>query len=249
MEIAMNAIRLFVLAICLAGPLAGAHAKSGEFTGIPKIVDGDTIQFGDIRLKMEGIDAPQMDQLCLDKAGVRWKCGVAAREYLRSKTGSKPWSCEVVRQNHHGRLLARCLAGSDDIARVMVRSGWALASTTGSARYLPSEQEARLSEAGLWAGAFVAPLDWRQHNRHAKIFGRGTVPEESSDQLLTSAFGASPPSTDCAIKGNVNWSGKCVFHKPGGRWYKRITMEAKYGDRWFCTPIEAISSGCRETRR
>lgn len=34
-----------------------------------------------------------------------------------------------------------------------------------------------------------------------------------------------------------------------GESYKRIAMEAKYGYRWFCSPTEAIASGCKETRR
>lgn len=245
----MKATHLFAVLFYFAAPITIADAKSGDFVGIPRIVDGDTVQFGNVRLQMEGIDAPQIDQLCIDKTGARWKCGVIAREHLESQAGSKPWICEVVRKNLYGRLIARCRADNGDIAGQMVRSGWALASTTGSAKYLASEEEARSSNTGLWAGAFVAPLDWRQHNWHAKILGRVSVPGQSMAQLLSSAFGASPPSSDCAIKGNVNWSGKCIFHKPDGHWYKRISMEAKYGDRWFCTPIEAIASGCRETKR
>lgn len=158
-------------------------------------------------------------------------------------------ACRIDREDLFGRQLAKCQAGGEDVARQMVEGGWALASTTGSAIYLPDEVAARGSGAGLWAGAFVAPLDWRQQNQHAKIYGKKPVPARSAAQLLASAFGASPPSADCAIKGNVNWSGKCIFHKPDGRWYKRITMEARYGDRWFCTATEAIASGCRETRR
>jgi hypothetical protein len=92
-------------------------------------------------------------------------------------------------------------------------------------------------------------LDWRQHNWHAEIHGSAQEQVRSPAQLLNSAFGASPPSPNCAIKGNINWSGKCTFHRPGGNRYKRITMEARYGDRWFCTPIEAVASGCREKKR
>lgn len=245
----MRMMHFAIVAFSLAAAIEGAQARTSEFTGAPKIVDGDTIQFGDVKLHLEGIDAPQTDQSCLDKTGARWKCGVAARDQLRSLAGSKSWACKIDRKDLFGRQLARCQVGGEDIARDMVESGWALASTTGSATYLPSEEAARGSGAGLWAGAFVAPLDWRQHNWHAKIYGNTTVPARSAAPLLASAFGASPPSADCAIKGNVNWGGKCIFHKPGGHWYKRITMEARYGDRWFCTATEAIASGCRETRR
>ena len=245
----MRMIYSVIAVLCLAAMIESADARPSEFVGVPKIVDGDTVQFGETRLQIEGIDAPQTDQLCFDKAGARWKCGIAAREQLRAQAGGKSWTCVVVRKNLHGRLLAKCQAGGRDIARRMVRNGWALASTTGSTTYLAIEEEARAEDAGLWAGAFVAPLDWRQNNWHAKIFGKVRTEERSAAPLLTSAFGASPPSPNCAIKGNVNWGGKCIFHKPGGHWYKRITMEAKYGDRWFCTPTEAVASGCRETRR
>ena len=245
----MRMMHLAVAVFCLAAAIQGAQAKTSEFTGVPKIVDGDTIRFGDVRLHLEGIDAPQTDQACFDKTGTRWKCGVAARDQLQSLAGTKLWACRIDREDLFGRQLAKCQAGGEDVARQMVEGGWALASTTGSAIYLPDEVAARGSGAGLWAGAFIAPLDWRQQNRHAKIYGKKPLPARSAAQLLASAFGASPPSADCAIKGNVNWSGKCIFHKPDGRWYKRITMEATYGDRWFCTATEAIASGCRETRR
>lgn len=245
----MRMIDLFVAVLCVAAMIETADAGRSEFTGVPRIVDGDTVQFGETRLQIEGIDAPQTDQLCFDDAGSRWKCGIAATEQLRHNAGRMSWKCEVVRKTLHGRLLAKCSAGGEDIARQMVRNGWALASTTGSTAYLAIEAEAIASGAGLWSGAFVAPLDWRQRNWHAKIFGNAKVQARSAAPLLHSAFGASAPSPNCAIKGNVNWSGKCIFHKPDGNWYKRITMEARFGDRWFCTPIEAIASGCRESRR
>lgn len=245
----MRKMRLVVAFLSLVATIGGAEARTSEFSGVPKIIDGDTVQLGAVKLHLEGIDAPQIDQLCLDQAGARWKCGVAARQYLKAWAGRKSWTCSTVRKDRYGRLLASCRLGDDDIARQMVKNGWALASTTGSATYLASEAEARAAEAGLWAAAFVSPRDWRKHNGHAKILGNATAQAKSSAQLLTSAFGASPPSPDCAIKGNVNWGGKCIFHKPGGHWYKRIMMEARYGDRWFCTAPEAVASGCRETRR
>ncbi len=190
-----------------------------------------------------------MDQRCLDNTGADWKWGIAARQHLINLAADRPWTCTTVRKNVYGRQFANCRVGDDDIARNMVLDGWAIASTTGVATYLPDEEKAKSAAAGLWAGTFVAPLDWRQHNWHGRILGRVLIDEKSSDRLLTSAFGAMPPSEKCAIKGNTNWSGQRIFHKPGGRRYKRITMEGRYGDRWFCSQIEAIASGCRETRR
>ena len=240
---------LHLSASCFSQVRGSATAGMGEFAGMPRVIDGDTVQFGEVRVRMEGIDAPQTDQLCLDGAGARWNCGVTARQQLKALAGKKSWRCEVVRKSPFGRLVANCRADGQDIALQMIRNGWAMVSATAPATYLAAQQYASETGAGLWAGAFIAPLDWRQHNWHAKLYGRLSVQQQTSDALLTSAFGPVPPSPDCAIKGNVNTSGKCIFHTPGGRWYKRITMEAKRGDRWFCSPVEAIASGCRETRR
>ena len=246
----MRTIHATTLLFFLPAMAQGVEANPTAFNGVPIIIDGDTVQFGSTKLQLEGADAPQIDQPCFDKAGARWKCGIAAREQLKSQAGGKTWTCKAARKNRYGRLLASCQASGEDVARQMVKNGWALASTSGSAAYLESEELARGSGSGLWAGAFVAPLDWRQQNFHAKIFGQATASTQSSAALLSSAFGgASPPSPNCAIKGNVNWGGKCIFHKPDGHWYKRITMEAKYGDRWFCSAAEALESGCRETKR
>jgi hypothetical protein len=195
------------------------------------------------------MDAPQTDQLCLDRVGARWKCGVMAREQLKALAGGKSWKCDVVRKSSFGRLMGSCRVDGEDVALQMIRNGWATVSAMAPPSYLASQQVASNAQVGLWAGAFVAPLDWRQHNWHARIFGHYPVQPPASAQLLSSAFGAVPPSADCAIKGNVNTSGECIYHSPGGHWYKRITMEAKYGDRWFCSPVEAVASGCRETRR
>ena len=55
----MRLMHLAVAVVCFAAAIQGAQARSSEFTGVPKIVDGDTIRFGDVRLHLEGIDAPR----------------------------------------------------------------------------------------------------------------------------------------------------------------------------------------------
>ena len=74
----MRMTRFAAAFFSLAAAIGGAQARTSEFNGVPRIVDGDTVQFGDVKLHLEGIDAPQMDQACFDKTGARWKCGVAA---------------------------------------------------------------------------------------------------------------------------------------------------------------------------
>lgn len=70
-----------------------APAFAAEVTGAARIVDGDTVQVGSTRIRLQGMDAPETDQICLDQKGESWACGIAARDQLTKHTGSSPWTC------------------------------------------------------------------------------------------------------------------------------------------------------------
>ena len=59
-----------------------AIAQAADITGVPKIREGDHLQIGNSRIRLGGIDAPAVDQLCLNTKGERWACGAAARDEL-----------------------------------------------------------------------------------------------------------------------------------------------------------------------
>jgi endonuclease YncB( thermonuclease family) len=40
-----------------------------------RVTDGDTIRIGDRRIRLYGIDAPEIKQICL-KDNLEWKCGI-----------------------------------------------------------------------------------------------------------------------------------------------------------------------------
>jgi hypothetical protein len=101
-------------------------ALANEIAGIPRIVDGDTVQIGTAKIRLEGIDSLETDQLCLDREGKRWTCGVEARDRLIQKAGGKTWTCRTNSVDRYGRALATCEAEGTDINRWLVREGWAL---------------------------------------------------------------------------------------------------------------------------
>src|SRR4051794_33909582 len=45
--------------------------------------DGDTLTVDGIKYRLDGIDAPEADQICLDASGAVWSCGIEAREQLK----------------------------------------------------------------------------------------------------------------------------------------------------------------------
>src|SRR5262245_11704772 len=132
-------------------------ALAEEIRGIPRIVDGDTVQIGTAKIRLQGIDAPETDQLCLDRNGKRWTCGVEARDQLIRKAGSKLWTWRTNSIDRYSRALAACEVEGADINRWLVREGWAMSFVRYSHIYDADERAARQAQVGLWSGAFIAP--------------------------------------------------------------------------------------------
>ncbi len=237
----------FLLAALLS--LLPVLAEAADIVGVPKVREGDQIQIGNTRIRLGGIDAPAVDQLCLNNSGERWTCGVAARDELIKHVGAKNWTCRPRTTDRRGRTVARCEVDGEDIQKWLVSNGWALSYTRVSRDYDADEKAAREAKAGMWQGAFIAPWDWRARNKKTAILGAAKPPENASTILLASASGPVAPSPDCTIKGNVNTAGECIYHTPKSRWYARIHMRVSKGTRWFCTVEDAEAAGCRETRR
>jgi len=229
--------------------LLPAIASAADITGPAKVREGGTVLIGNSRVRLFGIDAPSVDQLCLNTTGERWTCGVAARDELAKHVGNKAWTCHVQRTDRRGRLVAHCEVEGEDIQKWMVANGWALSYVRYSHDYDADEKAAREAKAGMWQGAFIAPWDWRVRNKKTTILGNAKPPDNANAILLASASGSVAPSPDCMIKGNVNHAGECIYHTPKSRWYAQIKMQISKGTRWFCSVDDAERAGCRETKR
>jgi endonuclease YncB( thermonuclease family) len=134
-------------------------------TGFARVVDADTIAIGGERIRLQGLDAPEIDQPCLDVTSAVWWCGRAAREELIRHVGPERISCLTSGKDIYARWLAACSTAAGDLGEWLVREGLALAFVRYSTRYVAVEAVARNARKGLWAGAFVAPwelaMGWR----------------------------------------------------------------------------------------
>lgn len=158
------------IALCLA--LLATPASAETITGIPRIVDGDSLVVNGIMIRSEGYDSPEWDQVCHRGEPPRaYRCGLAAKDALRSLIAGRAVECEPVPQadggtkDRYGRTLARCSVGGVDIGAWMVEHGHALAFVRYSDRYVPEERRAQAAKAGMWAGPFMPPWDWRSAKR------------------------------------------------------------------------------------
>ena len=169
----MFTLSRMVVATSLAGLLclSAFAARAETILGEPRIVDGDTVDIGEKKIRLLGLDAPETEQLCLDAKGEKWACGIAARDALTAFSKNRPWSCNVSGKDRYDRFLASCSIPGQNINQWMVRHGWALAFVKYSNRYLDDETKARDTRAGLWSGAFIAPWDWRSRSKQTAILG------------------------------------------------------------------------------
>ena len=231
-----------IVALCTS-----AHAEN--LIGVPRVADGDTLTIGTIRVRLEGIDAPETDQACLDAKGARWTCGVEARDQLASFVGGQTIKCVSSGVDRYGRTLATCWLGAKNLNAEMVEQGWALAYVQYSKRYVNNQERARTRQVGLWQGAFIAPWDWRHRNQQTEILGALKVPSDAQKLLLAPTGATDAPSTQCNIKGNVNGKGERIYHLPGQQAYPKIKMDKDSSRRWFCTSEEAEAAGYRKALR
>ena len=136
------------------------QAGLDEWSGVPKVVDGDSLILNNERVRLRGIDAPEGRQYC-EKQGKKWACGRAATSALRRLIGGQNVACTGSEFDKHDRLLGVCTVGDVEINRFMVREGWAVSFGGG---YKSIERDARSAKKGLWQGTFEMPGDWRARN-------------------------------------------------------------------------------------
>ncbi len=142
---------------------AGEQAEArGPIVGRAWVVDGDSIRIARVSIRLEGIDAPEWDQTCVDPQGRTWRCGRAASHALREHIRGREVVCRPRAHDRYGRTVAICaLPDGEDINAWLVREGFAIAS--GFSRIYQSEQaEAKAQNRGIWAGSFIDPAQWRQ---------------------------------------------------------------------------------------
>lgn len=151
----------------LAAPAAanGGEPSVTAIAGVPWIIDGDTLDIHGTRIRLFGIDAPEIAQTC-ERNARAWRCGETAKWALIRFVAHRPVRCEARDTDRYGRAIAVCFLGRTDINRWMVMQGWAVAYTHYSSAYAGAEQDARTHHRGIWTSRFEQPWKWRWTHPH-----------------------------------------------------------------------------------
>lgn len=133
-----------------------------EAAGVAIVNDGDSLTIAGERIRLRGIDAPELDQIC-QRDGQDYACGRRSRTALAERIGGRRVDCSGWERDRFRRLLAVCRAGGADLNLAQVETGWAIS----YGDYVEAERNAREARAGLWAGNFDRPHDWRDRHGSA----------------------------------------------------------------------------------
>src|SRR5262244_3444320 len=142
-----------VLPIWFFVVLALIFAESAASAAGPLVRDGGNIQIGDMTFKLDGVDAPEVDQVCIDDHADPWTCGIEARDQLTRLIGGRAVHCDdlgpdkTFRKRHAGL----CTVEGDSVSlnQQLVREGIALSvEGLGKTQFTDDSKAAREAKAG-----------------------------------------------------------------------------------------------------
>jgi endonuclease YncB( thermonuclease family) len=239
-------LRLFPISLVVAAFLASPSLAADAV-----VRDGHTIQLGDVTYRLDGIDAPEFDQTCIDDHADPWSCGVDARDQLTKLINGRAVHCDdlgvdkISKKRHVGVCTVE--GGSTSLNQQLARQGMAISIEPAlKAHSQDDAASARADKVGLWKGCFVAPQDFRLGKRDGALIG-GSCRADRDKEIRAALFPedlAQPPS--CAIKGKFAVRARVtgnlgIYHLQGCRSYAGLTRP----DRWFCSEDDAQAAGFR----
>ena len=204
---------------------------------------------GEVTYRLDGIDAPELDQICIDDHADAWSCGVDARDQLAKLVGGHVVHCEdrgpdtATRKRHLGictvegettslnqlwsvGLCDEPRRGQEPVRR---RRGHGQRRSQGDLERLlrrPAGIPARQKDGALLGGA--CPADKDREIRSVLFPEISTMPPRCT---IKAKF-----AVRARVTGNVG-----IYHLQGCRSYPAMTRP----DRWFCSEDDAQAAGFR----
>lgn len=151
----------FLISILLCVMTLPAFAESRTaIIGAIQVIDGETLEIQNQRIKLWGVDAPDLNQTCKDGQDAGYDCGKEAASALSQwLTELQPVRCEPRGNDNSGNTIAICYTSTgDDIAGWMVRNGYAIDwPKYSNGFYGVSEKQAQSNKSGIWQHNESAP--------------------------------------------------------------------------------------------
>ena len=158
------AARFLIFSIFLILVFCINQAYGQTIYGKARIIDGDTINIGNNKIRLHAIDAPETKQRCT-KNGKKWSCGLESTKFLKNLIGNEKIRCDINGLDRYNRYIGVCYKNNIDLNSEMVINGWAIAYTYYSLDYIKEEKIAKSKKTGIWIGEFEEPYLFRKKNK------------------------------------------------------------------------------------
>lgn len=109
-----------------AGQVSAAEPSENVGCADPRVVDGDTLRCGATRIRLQGIDAPELPGHCARGRDCTPGDPVASTDNLRALVGGGPITCRQTDTDRYGRTVARCSAWGKDLSCAQIAGGFAV---------------------------------------------------------------------------------------------------------------------------
>jgi endonuclease YncB( thermonuclease family) len=233
-DIRLSNVTLFVTMI-IADNLANAYAE-----------DADSMTLDGRTYRLDGIDAPEIDQTRIDGEGETYPCGRVAVQVRKEFIAGRTIHCDDLGPDpaYSSWRIGQCSVGEIELNRWLVKEGWAINfEPYARGRFKGEEDGARVDHLGIWEGCFVAPRDFRRQNKRTPQLLGSSCPPDAREKLFAAEV---PMPPGCETKGKYAlraWPHWSIFHVPGCGSYGRTRKP----DRWFCSEEEARAAGFRRS--
>ena len=242
------AFRIAFCVLQLGLPIGAALLSNTASAASSTIRDAASLQLGDITYRLDGIDAPAIDQTCIDDHADGWACGIETRDQLNRLIDNRAINCKDLGPDASSRKrrLGLCTVEGDDTSlnQRLVRLGFALATAE---RFKADETGARDQARGLWKGCLIAPSEFRRGKKDAALLG-ASCRSDRDKEIREALFPSEPvmPPT-CSIKAKFSARARItgnigIYHLQACRTYPAVTNP----DRWFCSEDDARAEGFRK---
>jgi endonuclease YncB( thermonuclease family) len=150
-----------------AGRARRSAPDLSPFHGRVFVLDGDTVEVSGTRVRLFGMDAPELSQ----------DGGLKAKSHLIRLAGGEDVRVEPHAVDCYDRIVARVWLGDTDLSEAMVRGGFAIANSRWHNDYDSAELDARRARRGLWADdPFDGIRDPAAHRRRMAAERTWTAP-------------------------------------------------------------------------
>ena len=158
-------ILIFNLTLVIFLSLFFNNIAKGEelIEGIGKVIDGDTVHIGSFKIRLHGIDAPELNQKCKTNK-IEWYCGIESSKFLKNMINQKNIYCKTKGKDKYRRYIGVCYILKKNINKTIVREGWAIAYKFYSRDYENDENFAKKNKKGIWNSVFIEPYLFRKKN-------------------------------------------------------------------------------------